>query len=206
MSAARDLKVLELLLARGALGARIEGPRGARGNQLEREADALGEALARLAATDAPEPPPALRERMLAATRPDALLDGFAQRMARLLDWPLARAQDLLRAGCDPRSTSWIDGPASGIRIRPLEPGPQHGPAVAGLVWCEPGSRFPAHRHRGAEWALVLSGHAVNSGGEHWSVGDRVHQPAGSAHSFAVPEGGVPLLAAVVVRGGFDLV
>jgi quercetin dioxygenase-like cupin family protein len=170
------------------------------------EADALAAELARLASRDAPPPPASLRERVLAAARPETALDGFAERLGQLLDWPGDRVRTLLREPLEPAGGAWIDGPATGIRLRPLEAGPRHGEAVAGLVWCEPASVFPAHRHRGPEWALVLAGHACNSGGEHWSVGDLVHQPAGSVHSFRVPGGDAPLLAAVVVRKGLELV
>jgi quercetin dioxygenase-like cupin family protein len=202
VSVERDLELVERALGWGELDARPSPPDRA----LEREAAALAALLGDLAAREAAEPPRSLRERVLAAVRSGSQLDGFAPRLAALLDWPPARAEALLREGAEPAGPRWIDGPAPRIRIRPLKPGPRHGTAVAGLIWCEPGSVFPAHRHHGPELALVLSGRALNSGGERWSVGDPVLQPAGSTHSFAVPRGELPLLAAVVVRTGFELV
>lgn len=198
------------------------------------EVEDLAALLAELASRDASPAPSALRERLLASVRETAGLSGFAARMAELLDWPQEQAESLLRtssaalpalAGSEsgsalesgeaavpdraPTATDppgdWLPGPAPGICIRPVQPGPRHGVALAGLVWCAPGSVFPEHSHVGPEWALVLSGEAYDSTGAHWSVGDLVHQPAGSHHRFAIPAGGPPLLAAVVVREGFTL-
>jgi putative transcriptional regulator len=150
-------------------------------------------------------PPDALRARVLAATEPGRGPEGFAPRLAELLDWSVEDALELIRAGIEPSGPAWRDGPSPEIRVRPLRAGPRHGVAIGGLVWCAPGVTFPEHLHHDEEWALILQGHARNSSGEHWSVGDLVHQPAGSAHSFLALEG-PPLLAAVVVRRGFELV
>lgn len=205
----REIRSLERALARGAR-ARVEPEAGvSRDREIEALADTLAAELAELASTPAVRPPIALRERVLAIARPESRLAGLAERFAELLDWPIERARGLLaESGSlvrdEPRGESWIDGPGAGIRIRPLAPGARHGVALAGLVWCAPGSVFPQHRHHGPEWALVLSGEATDSGGTHWSVGDLVAQSAGSHHCFEIPGEGIPLLAAVVVRRGFE--
>lgn len=199
-----NLRIAERVLAKGRLVALSSAPGNAEDAALiEREADAVAAALAQLWSQPAFPPRAQLRERVLAATRRDGTLDGFSDRVALLLDWPRARIASLMRS-VDPADVTWVDGPGAGIRIRPLEPGPRHGSAVAGLVWCAPGSVFPEHRHHGPEWALVLAGAARNSAGEHWSVGDLVYFPAGTIHSFAIPAGGVPLLAVVVIRRGLE--
>ncbi len=176
----------------------------------EREAaitvERLGAMLCESAAAGASPAPNRLRDRVLAIARPETALDGFADRTALLLDWPVERARRLLREGTDPATGDWSAGPARDIRVNRLEAGGGHGRSTAALLWCGPGATFPEHRHRDAEWALILSGTARNSDGGEWHPGDLVYQEAGSVHSFTTPRDGAPLLVAVVVRDGFDFV
>ena len=50
------------------------------------------------------------------------------------------------------------------------------------LIKMEAGRGYPAHRHRGSEDVLVLSGGYRDELGE-YGVGEHIHYPAGSSHS-----------------------
>lgn len=145
----------------------------------------------------------ALRERILVASRTGRPLPSFARAVARLFATDVARAATWLRqlAG----STEWRPGPAPGIRVWPVTPGPVLRGAVAVFVRGEAGARFPAHRHLGVEHAMVLEGGYRDSatGREVWA-GDHATGPAESVHHLEMI--GPGCTCAVLVAKGIELV
>lgn len=168
------------------------------------EGRALAETLAPVAGLAPPvEPSPDLKRRVMASITPEARFAGMTERLRSLTGLDDDRLHALLRAAEDPRGRGWTDGPGEGIRWYLFKAGPLHDHAPAALVFCEPGVTFPEHRHRGAEWALVLEGGAHDSSGGQWSLGDLVEYAAGTSHSFTT--GDTPLIAAVVAERGVVL-
>jgi anti-sigma factor ChrR (cupin superfamily) len=68
----------------------------------------------------------------------------------------------------------------AGVYIHMLRRDPATGDATV-LIRMEPGSLYPAHRHRGVEEVFILQGGYSDSRGAH-RAGDYVLNEAGSAH------------------------
>jgi putative transcriptional regulator len=168
------------------------------------EADRLHEDLALLPLALPPAAPPAgLRGRLLAVAartpQEGSALSRFTERLARLFDWGLAQAEDLLRR--IPDAAAWTAGPCAGSALLHVQGGPLVAGADAGVVRLQPGVTFPHHTHRGDEIGIVLQGAYRDSDGQEYRAGESVFLPAGSDHAFtALP--GEDLLIAVVVHGG----
>ncbi len=166
------------------------------------EADLLDE---RGLGAEAATPRPGLRVAVLGTIAAGTKLSGFSERVARLFDLGRERAGELiLVAGGG--AADWEAFPVAGVRLFHLAGGPRVAGADCGLVRIEPGVRFPAHRHVGDEWSLILAGEAEEEGtGARWIPGDLVHRPPGSVHAYRVV-GREPLVFAVVLHGGIQLV
>jgi quercetin dioxygenase-like cupin family protein len=173
-----------------------------------RERDAPPELLAPRGAVGAEpvEPSAALRARVLASARPETRFAGFEARLAALLDLPpeavRALTARIAAAGDDP----WVDDRVPGVRLLHFAGGPRHAAAHCGIVHVAPGVRYPAHRHEGEEWCLVLAGAAEEEGtGRRLAAGDLDVQPPGSAHAYRAA-GDAPFVFAVVLTGDITFV
>lgn len=114
------------------------------------------------------EPPPALRDRVLAAV---LAADRF-QSEGKLLT-PLAGGNwKNVFPGIDMKRL-WARGPK--------------------LMRCAPGSIVPAHEHHRVEHLVVLSGDFVLDG-RRFATGDHLNSPAGSCHGAGVTSTGCILL------------
>ncbi len=146
----------------------------------------LDSLLLTTAATGFAAPRPALRAEVLAATQangPQHPFPGFRRRFARLFDLSIDDADAVFLRMADP--SAWL--PISSVRFFHFVPGPARGSAHAGLVRCDPGSRFPVHRHAGAETTLFLRGTVRDEDtGELHLPGDVVTRPAGALHRLTV--------------------
>ena len=150
-------------------------------------------------------PSPALRGALLGTIAARTKGSGFAERLARLFDLERESAIQLIHeAGGG--AEGWEAFPVAGVRLFHLAGGPRVAAADCGLVRIEPGARFPLHRHVGDEWTLTLAGEAEEEGtGARFSPGDLVHRAPGSAHAYRVTSR-EPLVFAVVLYGGIQLV
>ncbi|HEX4459881.1 MAG TPA: cupin domain-containing protein [Polyangia bacterium] len=109
-----------------------------------------------------------------------------------------ASARQLGRLAAD---DAWKPGPVAGLRVRLARAGAACAGAYTGFLRLEPGGRFPAHEHLGAEVTLVLAGGLRQNDGRELHAGDRCEMPAGTAHDFvALP--GEDCIAAVLQHGG----
>lgn len=168
------------------------------------EGRAVAEELAPLGRLAQPvEPSTGLKRRVMESITSAGRFAGMTERLRSLTGLDEDRLHELLRAAEDPRSDGWTDGPADGIRWYLFKAGSARDHAPSALVFCEPGVTFPEHRHKGAEWALVLEGGAHDSSGGRWSLGDVVEYGPGTSHSFTT--GDAPLIAAVVAERGVVL-
>jgi len=157
-------------------------------------------------AADAVEPRAELRAAVLGSISGESRLAGFLDRLATFFDLGHERSAALLREAAGPaEDVAWEGIAVPGVRLFHLSGGPRVASADCGFVHIEPGARFPAHRHLGDEWSLVLSGEAEEEAtGARWSPGDLVHRPEGSAHAFRVVSR-EPFVFAVVLHGGIEL-
>jgi anti-sigma factor ChrR (cupin superfamily) len=111
--------------------------------------------LARLAASTATAPDPAMRQQVLDLSEAPAL--------------PL-----------DLGALAW-DEPVPGVRIRVMKEDPARGMRAC-LVWAKPGALHPRHRHAGDENILVLRGAIRDDRGD-YGPGEVCRSRAGSTHS-----------------------
>jgi anti-sigma factor ChrR (cupin superfamily) len=89
----------------------------------------------------------------------------------------------------------WIPHPVPGIRMRVLAMNRQSGYATL-LLDVEPGTRFPAHHHSGAEECYVISG-SVYSYGRRMGPGDFLHADGDTDHSELWTDEGAQVLLVV---------
>jgi putative transcriptional regulator len=149
-------------------------------------------------------PSAGLRGRVLGTLAAATRLSGFTERLAALFDLGRERSGELIREAAG-SAAGWQAIPIPGVRLLHFAGGPRVAAADCGLVRLEPGARFPAHRHGGDEWSLVLAGEAEEEGtGNRWQPGDLVHRTAGSVHAYRAV-GQEPLVFAVVLEGGIEL-
>lgn len=166
------------------------------------EADAA-EVLSALAVALPPATPsPGLRDRLLASARGPARFAPFIDRLARLCDLAVDRAQALLASLSDP--ATWQTSPGPNISLVHFDGGPRVAAADTGFVRVAAGTPFPDHLHVGDETVLLLQGSYVDSAGAVVRAGDTAQMPAGSRHSF-IAGAGEDLIYAVVVFGGIEI-
>ncbi len=146
-----------------------------------------------------------LRNRLLAALEPGTRFEGFIDRLTRLFDLPAGRIRELLASLDKIPKSRWVASGMEGILFRHLDGGPRVAAADCGFVRVEPGCKYPAHRHLGEEWKLILAGEAQEDSGKIWVPGDLVYKAAGSTHAFRLI-GDEALIFAVVLHEGFALI
>lgn len=146
-------------------------------------------------------PSPALGAKLLERIRGDDRFGDLAPEVAHMFDIPEPDAHVLLRQLGD--DAAWVEGPAPGVRIMPIEGGPRIAGAFAGFVRMAPGAAYPAHLHRGTEQNLVLQGGFREDDGEETWAGEWCNKTDGSCHGFVAVEG-PDCIAAAVILGEVD--
>ena len=121
------------------------------------------------------EPRPEVRARLLASLAGPQVPPGFAFRWAADADW--------------------LPHPVPGIRMKVLALNRSAGYATL-LLDIAPGTRFPAHRHTGAEECYVLSG-SLYTFERRLSAGDFLHADAETDHGELRTEEGCRVLLVV---------
>ena len=117
-------------------------------------------ALALATSACGPAPSPRVREQLLAAVHAPAVPNGFSF----VFD----------------RDDDWMAHPVPGIRMKVLALDRRRRYATL-LLDVAPGTRFPAHHHRGAEECYVVSG-SLFTCGRRLVAGDFVHADADTDH------------------------
>lgn len=165
-------------------------------------AEVLGDLVGTLPRTD---PSPRGRGRLLEAVsqRPLRWAPLF-DRLAGLLHRPVNDVEAMLKAAGD--EGQWQDLPVDGVRVLPLEGGPEFEGGHCALVRMEAGSVFPEHHHVGTETALCLEGAFIDSReGRVYGAGDEERLEPGDVHSLRVTDDGECVLAVCVTRGGIEM-
>jgi putative transcriptional regulator len=196
-----DERIADLLLGdisdaeRESLEAHVAGcPR------CNRELLHAADAFAALAlALPAEAPPPALRGRILDDVKAPRLA-GFIDKLAELFDITRGKARALLDRIDDP--AAWMAGPVpdSWVMMSDVR-GPKLDGAFCGFVKMGPSVKWPAHRHLGREYMLVLEGGFKQHDGVEVHPGDLHVMEEGSAHGFTIFEGETCISAAVIYGG-----
>jgi anti-sigma factor ChrR (cupin superfamily) len=89
----------------------------------------------------------------------------------------------------------WLQHPVPGIRMRVLSMNRDGGYATL-LLDVDPGTRFPAHFHTGAEECYVISG-SVYTCGRRMGRGDFLHADGGTDHGELWTDEGAQVLLVV---------
>lgn len=152
--------------------------------------------------TDLPAATPSagLRERLLAAARPEDRLARYADPICALLGIERSEALALLARIDDP--SAWFDL-MPGIQLLPAPAGTRARGALRGFVRVRAGTEFPEHSHLGDEAVMIMQGFYTDTvTGEVFGPGDTQCHAADTQHSFRVFEDGPDLLGLVVAHGG----
>jgi putative transcriptional regulator len=147
-------------------------------------------------------PPPALRVRLLAEVTGPSRFAAFIDRVAEMLDVAAERARAMLADLVD--ATRWQPGFSPGMELVHVHGGPRVAHAITGFVRMAPGTRFPLHKHVGAERVIVLQGAFRDSDGSVYRAGDETSMGPGSEHEFEAI-GDVDLVYLAVVLDGLQV-
>ncbi len=168
LDAAGALDEPQRLDLRARLAAATAGERAAVAELYELAAQTAVDAAAD---ARAPMPPPGLRDRLMTRVKESQMF------------W--------IRA----TEGAWTQAPIPGITVKLLSLDRTRNTAMI-LMRAEPGTRYPAHHHTGAEDCYVISGDVV-AGGKHLYAGDFHHAAADSDHEPLYTEHGAELLLVV---------
>ena len=107
--------------------------------------------------------------------------------MSALFDISTEEASELLARA--ERNEGWEEGPAPGVLVMPVNPGPKVPEALTALVKVSPGATFPLHPHFGPERVMVLEGgYRDSTGAEVWR-GEVQDMAPGTEHDFVALDG-----------------
>jgi putative transcriptional regulator len=161
------------------------------------------ELLAMFGLAVAPAAPSApLRARVFSSLQAGGRYGVFADRVARLFDLTIDAARQHLQRLEE--SDPWMPGPAAGIEMRGVRPGPGCAGALATFLRLTPGVVFPRHAHVGEEVSVVLEGGLRDSTGRELSRGGELYKPAGSEHDLVALDG-LPCITATIAFGGIEV-
>lgn len=196
-----DDRIADLLLGDVSDGEREELEAHVAGcARCNRELMLAADAFAAMAlALPAEAPPPSLRTRILddaKAPRYAAMLE----RVAKLFDIGVGKARALLDKLDDP--AAWVDGPVPNSWIFMSEVrGPKLEGAFCGFVKMGPSVKWPAHKHLGREYMLVLEGGFKEDTGTEVHAGDLHVMEEGTSHGFTIFDDETCISAAVIFGG-----
>ena len=122
----------------------------------------------------------------------------FFARLGELWDLPAAEVQSVFERARDP--AAWQRLGLRGVSAIAVAPGPRVSGADCRLVRFAAGTRFPAHRHVGAETVLVLEGSYLDVDGRRYAPGDVQVMEAGTEHRLRIDDAG-DCVAATVLHG-----
>jgi predicted ChrR family anti-sigma factor len=132
-------------------------------------------------------PSRALRDRVFASVEGPRRFEPLLEAASALLRVNTGEVLEVFAQADHPRG--WLTGPSPGLRVRPVRLGPSLGQARGWLLAMPPGGTYPHHRHEGDEEVLVLQGSYRDDQGRTATRGQRLREPAGSAHQLQALEG-----------------
>lgn len=145
------------------------------------------------------EPPVRGRERLVRAVEAWPLRHApFFERVGELWDLPVSKVESVFERARE--RGAWRRLALRGVSVIDVEPGPKREGADCKLVRFLAGTRFPAHRHVGAETVFVLEGSYRDQDGHCYRAGDAQVMEAGTEHRIRVDDAG-DCIAATVLHG-----
>jgi quercetin dioxygenase-like cupin family protein len=124
--------------------------------------------------------------------------DRFGAEVSRLMDLALDDVRAAFARWDLPES--WMEA-SPGVTILHFEGGPKVAGAITGFTRIEEGGSFPAHRHLGREWNLVLQGGLLLDDGSVVREGRCVEMEPGTSHTLQAAPGGAAVYLAVALEG-----
>ena len=174
----------------------------ARSPELQAQLKQIEADLSWFALTSEPvSPNPQLREQILKASAPQPDYEAFADRLSVFFDLSVERVRELLSQIKKIPHAPWNEL-FPGAQVLSFRGGPERSSANCSLLYMKPETKFPMHQHIGDEWAILLDGRAQEPDGSEYNVGDILHKPAGSTHSFRALD--KPCVFAVVLYAGIE--
>lgn len=145
------------------------------------------------------EPPVRGRERLERAVEDWSLRHApFFQRVGELWDLPIAEVESVFERARN--RAAWRRLALRGVSVIDVRPGQRVHGADCKLVRFAAGTRFPAHRHVGAETVFVLEGSYRDQDGHCYRAGDAQVMGAGTEHRIRI-DGHQDCIAATVLQG-----
>jgi len=141
-----------------------------------------------------------LKRSLVASLDANTPFHGFVDRFMRLFDLERDNVEalfskivktpgDLFESCAIPKtSLFYFDG------------GPKVSHAECGIIKVEAGSLFPAHKHQGKEWVLVLQGEAIDRSGQVYLPGDVIYSDEKDSHALRVSKDDDLIFAVVLEK------
>jgi len=169
--------------------------------ELDKELQEMQSILETLALAEEPvKPSENLKRSLIASLDVNTPFHGFVDRFMKLFDLDRDNVEalfskvvntpdDFFKSCAIPKtSLSYFDG------------GPKVSHAECGIIKIEAGSIFPAHKHQGKEWVLVLQGEAVDQSGQAYFPGDIIYSDEKVSHALRVNKASDLIFAVVLEK------
>jgi sugar-specific transcriptional regulator TrmB len=154
---------------------------------INQKLDEMQFALETIAMAEQPmQPRDQLKEALFASLQSDTPFAGYVKRFMDLFDLNKSAVEDLFSKIINETDSLFV---ASGIpktSLHYFSGGSKVINDTCGIVKIKAGSLFPAHRHRGKEWILVLQGTAIDNSGIKYLPGDTIYSDSSVSHSLLV--------------------
>ena len=147
------------------------------------------------------QPNAEVKQKLMSTISHDSNLQGFANRLSQLFDITENQIAKILEKTKHAPGFPWCPMDGSRIFLLDIAGGPRVSAADCGLVYMEPGTQFPLHRHLGDELALILAGEIQEHAGDIKYAGDQIFRPQDSEHSFSVISREPAIIAIVLYKG-----
>lgn len=127
-----------------------------------------------------------LKQTLMASLNAKTPLQGFVDRFMKRFDLQRSDVEGLFNKLVNSPETLFESSPLPKTTLFYFDGGPKVAHATCGLVKIKAGSVFPAHRHLGKEWMLILQGTAINNEGIQHLPGDTIFSDKGSRHALRI--------------------
>ena len=152
-------------------------------------------------ATQPMQPDANVKRNLMKTISGEFTLQGFVNRLSLFFDLSKEEILKILEKAHTAPQNPWYQMGGGGIYLMDIVGGQRVAEADCGLVYMEPGTQFPMHRHLGDEMALILAGEIREHTGEIKQAGDQILRSLNSEHSFSITSRDPAIIAIVLFKG-----